>query len=344
MPGYHLLRWTRLFRLGDSQIQVGRVCHPSSDSSCNQSVLTNSSTADVGSDRDPAIFFDDFWTCLRWPICDQLLIIDCCYGARAFANAPTGKQKFEILSSAGENDVVPSPKQSGSFTKCFTDCLERLKRENVKGFCTSQLYRELYHMDELHGKPWLFDSAKQDHGKIWLRPQSVASSTNNTEPNGDTRLSLTLRLHQSLNINTVLSQIALKMQYLPHVDEVRVESLYAPQERIEHMRGVLRQIQKLRPIIRRACARRRLKKIQETLTGIDAKACKKNVIRFMYGEGSVHPALDWNPEVAGRINRQGAITKPLLPRKKSSTWPRLAWTDTSGSSSNAIKRPRLEDT
>ena len=239
---------------------------------------------------------------------------------------------------------MPSPRQPGSFTKCFTDCLERLKKENVKGFCTSQLYRELYHMKELHGKPWLFDSAKQDHGKIWLRPQSVAPSTNGTESNGDTRLSLTLRLHQSLDINTVLSQIALKMQYLPHVDEVRVEGLYAPQERIQHMRGVLSQIQKLRPIIRRACARRRLKKIQETLTGNDAKACKKNVIRFMYGEGSVHPALDWNPEVAGRINRQGAITKPLLPRKKSSTWPRLALTDTSGSSSNAIKRPRLEDT
>lgn len=344
MPGYHLLRWTWLFRHGDSQIQVGCVCHPPSDSSCNQSVLTKSSKANVGSDRDPAIFFDDFWTCLRWPICDQLLIIDCCYGARAFANAPTGKQKFEILSSAGENDVVPSPRQPGSFTKCFTDCLERLKRENVKGFCTSQLYRELYHMDELHRKPWLFDSAKQDHGKIWLRPQSVAPSTNDTEPNGDTRLSLTLRLHQSPDINTVLSQIALKMQYLPHVEEVRVENLYAPQEKIKHMLGVLNQIQKLRPVIRKACARRRLKKIRETLTSHDANTCEQNVIHMINGEGSVHPACDWNPEVPGRINHHGAITKPLQSRKKSFTWPALASTDTSGSSSNDTKRPRPEDT
>ena len=123
MPGYHLLRWTWLSRRGDPQIQVGCVCHPPSDSSCSQSVLTRSSKADVGSDRDPAIYFDDFWTCLRWPICDQLLIIDCCFGARAFATAPTGKQKIEILSSAGKNDIVPSPKQPGSFTKCFADYL-----------------------------------------------------------------------------------------------------------------------------------------------------------------------------------------------------------------------------
>lgn len=198
-------------------------------------------------------------------------------------------------------------------------------------------------MDELHGKPWLFDSAKQDHGKIWLRQQGAAPSTNVEVSNGDTRLSLTLRLHQTPHINTVLSQIALKMQYLPHVDEVRVENLYAPQERINHMLGVLSYVQKLRPLIRTACKRRRLKKIRETLTGNDARVCTQNVIRTLFGERTVHPAFDWRPKVAGRIDHNGAITKPLLPREKSFTWPRHASTDTSGSSSNAIKRPRPED-
>ena len=278
--------------------------------------------SDSGSDRDPAIFFNDFWNCTRWPSCDQLLIIDCCYAARAFVREPSGKQKFEILSSASEHDLVPSPRQPGSFTTCLTTTLRKLIQDHPKGFCTSLLYRELYHHKNIARKPWLFDSAHQDHGKIWLRPQGPMSSRYPHKELGETRLSLTLRLQDTPDTQEVLTQIALKLQYLPYVDQVRFDNLYAPKRKIEKLLGFFVQAQKLRPLLRKIRRKRRMKSIREILTEEDTTASRRKFAKMMLELGDVHPAHDW--PVLNHVDRNGAIRKVSSHRRvKSSTWPFL---------------------
>ena len=280
---------------------------------------SKSRNSDVGSDRDPAVFYNDFWNCTRWPSCDQLLIIDCCYAAKAFVREPTGKQKFEILSSAAENDVVPSPRQDGSFTACLTTTLRKLVQDYPKGFSTSQLYRELYHHNGISRRPWLFDSARKDHGRIWLRPQQPTSPQNAQEELGETRLNLTLRLQDSPDTHKILTQIALKLQYLPHVDQVKFEKLYAPKRKVENLRGFFNQAQKLRPLIRKIHVRRRMKRIREMLTKEDSKTFGRSFAKLLLELGEVPPAYDW--PVLNHSNGKGAIKKSSYLRAKSPTWP-----------------------
>ena len=94
---------------------------------------------------DPTAFFPDVLTCLRLPACDQLVILDCCFAAKAFAREHIGKRKFELLTSAAHDARSPAPHYPTSFTKTLTDALRSLLKKNPKGFCTSDLYREAYH-------------------------------------------------------------------------------------------------------------------------------------------------------------------------------------------------------
>ena len=219
--------------------------------------------------------------------------------------------------------MVPSPRQPGSFTTCFTATLRKLIQGNPKGFCTSQLYRELYHHEGIARRPWLFDSARQDHGKIWLRPQRPISVQSPQEKLGETCLSLTLRLENTTDTPTILNQIALKLQYLPHVDQVRFENLYAPNREIQKLRGFLNQASKLRPLIRKLHARRRMKRIKEMLTEEDSKTFRRNFAKLLLELGDTHPAYDWS-SITDHTDHNGAISKSSFRfRSKSPTWPFL---------------------
>ena len=266
---------------------------------------------------------------MRWPSCDQFLIIDCCNAARAFKSEPAGKQKFEILSSAAEEQVVPSPRQNGSFTACLTTSLRRLIQRNPHGFSTSQLYREIYHHNGINKKPWLFDSARRDHGKIWLRPQKSTHIYAPPENPGSTHLNLTLRLQDEPDIHLILNQIALKLQYLPHVDQVRFENLYAPKQKVDNLCGFLIQAQKLRPLIRKLHARRRMKKIRQMLTEEDRRTFGRSFAKLLLEQGDNNPAFEWASFVSDRSNgdgdrakSMGTIEKPLFHLgPKNPTWP-----------------------
>ena len=308
----------------------------------NTDELSGCRKSDVGSDRDPAVFFNDVWTCMRWPSCDQLLIIDCCYAARAFVREPTGKQKFEILSSAAEKAIVPSPRQPGSFTTCLTATLRKLIQDNPKGFCTSQLYRELYHHEGIYARPWLFDSARQDHGKIWLRPQRPTTFQSPQEELGETCVNLTLRLQNTPDALTILNQVALKLQYLPHVDQVRFENLYAPKRKVEKLRGFIKQVHKLRPLVRKLHARRRMKRIREMLTKEDSKTFGRSFAKLLLELGDTRPAYDWSSAMFNDSDSNGTIRNPFShPRSKSPTWP-LPPRPQSSDTTQPSKRVRLD--
>ncbi|KAF7508637.1 hypothetical protein GJ744_009029 [Endocarpon pusillum] len=275
--------------------------------------------ADLGSDREPTVFFNDTWTALRLPNCDILLVVDSCNAARAFVREPTDRSKFEILSSAAADEPASSPRQAGSFTRCLTNALTDLLQKHPEGFSTSLLYRELYHTQGIATKPWLFDSARLDRGRIWLRPQKSELLHNPRQAPGKTFLNLTLQLHGTPE-NVVLNELALSLQYLPHIDQVRFENLYAPKRQIDKFFRVVRQAQKLRPLIRRALARRRVNKIKETLTKEDVRTYEPSYLKLLL-EQRPNPVYDWSSAVLDDSCSGPNKGDQHRSKRKSVTWP-----------------------
>jgi len=109
--------------------------------------------------RDKSAFFHDAIHALKLLDADVLLIVDCCYAANAFARHEYGKRKFELMSATPPTRWARAPSEVGSFTKAFTDWLEKLLAECPEGFSTSRLYREVYWRQSDEIKPFMFDQS-----------------------------------------------------------------------------------------------------------------------------------------------------------------------------------------
>lgn len=258
---------------------------------------------------------NDILGCCRLPACDQLLILDCCYAANAFGPEHLGKRKFEMIVSSGCANKVPAPHQPGSFTKSLNQVLGKLLKENKAGFATSQLYREIYHSIPHHVKPWLFDQAKRDYGRIWLRPQESVSTVGSDK--GGAYLNLTLKLNKEPD-SIVMNQLALSLQYLPHIDQVRFEKLYAPRKQIEDFMQFVRRAALLRPLIRRIHAKRRLKRLMALPQSEIILQHPLSLMKLYMDQKHASP-FDWSSALDGHNPSPSSSTKHR--RKKSFTWP-----------------------
>ncbi|KAK0513636.1 hypothetical protein JMJ35_004000 [Cladonia borealis] len=254
---------------------------------------------------DPTVFFNDIRNCARLPACDQLMIIDCCFAAKAFARESIGKRKFELLTSAAANEESVAPHFPGSFTSNLNKVLRRLLVDHPNGFSTTHLYRELYHA-ELKTKPQLFDQSRYSFGRIWLRPQIPAPEPR--EKGKSTLLELTLRLNGEPH-GAVMNELATHLQYLPHTEEVRIENLHAPIDQLENFMLFVLRAQKLRPLVRRLCARRQFQKVARIVEGNDM-AHPTNLMDLHLSHKHVS-LFDWS----------SAAECPPSKRRKSSTWP-----------------------
>ncbi|KAI4102491.1 MAG: hypothetical protein LQ339_004645 [Xanthoria mediterranea] len=274
---------------------------------------------------DPTLFMNDILGCCRLPACDQLLIVDCCSAANAFGPEHVGKRKFEMIVSSGckgEAARVPAPLQDGSFTKSLHQVLRKLLQENKTGFATSQLYRALFHSIQHKTKPWHFDQARRDFGRIWLRPMSKVTEKPLPE-NECAYLNLTLKLNKEPN-SIAMNQLALQLQYLPHVDLVRFEKLYAPKRQIEDFMYYVRLAAKLRPLIRKVHAKRRLKKLMAQNEKVSKRPLSLIAMYLDQDQRHVSSACDWSSALD---DHNPSPTSPLTSpasanrRKKSFTWP-----------------------
>ena len=161
---------------------------------------------------------------------------------------------------------MPSPGEVGSFTKCFNEVLLRVLDKNPNGFSTSHLYRELYHAipRDIKHRPLLFDQARHSHQKIWLRPQKetyVPLKSSDSEAAAQLKLTLQLRTPLDGNMNALMHELAVQLQYLPHVEKIRFEDLYAPRQKIEDFMSMIVRSQKLRPLIRKLYIKRKRKEL-----------------------------------------------------------------------------------
>lgn len=274
---------------------------------------------------DPNAFFPDVLTCLRLPACDQLLILDCCYAAKAFARESIGKRKFELLTSAAHNATSPAPHSANSFTKTLTDALRSLLNEKPKGFCTSDLYREVYHTIPPHPantKPLLFDQSRHNVGKIWLMPQVLSDRPPKTKEEEDGRfLKLTFRLNKSPDL-AVMNELALNLQYLPYVDQIKFEDLYAPREQLSNFMKSVVQAQKIRPLIRKLQAKRKFQDLTTLKNGSNGIKPPESLLK-LHLEQNHHLIYDWShaERVKGPISESSKRSRDR--RKKTSTWPPL---------------------
>lgn len=253
---------------------------------------------------------NDILACCRLPACDQLVIVDCCYAAKAFGPYHIGKRKFEMIVSSGCENRVPAPHQPGSFTKSLNQALKRLLEENKSGFVTSQLYREIYHSIVSEVKPWLFDQGRRDYGRILLRPQPPKTSNDMESPKGGAYLNLTLKLNEKPD-NITMNELALSLQYLPNIEHVRFEKLYAPRKQIEEFMYFVRLAAKLRPLIRQIHARRRKRQL--------AALPQHESYKRLYLDQKNTSPFDWSSALD---DHNPSPTSPSLSRrKKSNTWP-----------------------
>lgn len=271
-------------------------------------------------------FFPDVLTCLRLPACDQLLILDCCYAAKAFARESIGKRKFELLTSTAHNATSPAPHSAHSFTKTLTDALRSLLNKRPKGFCTSDLYREVYHTIPPHPattKPLLFDQSRHNFGKIWLMPQVLSDRPPKTTEEGEGEdgrfLKLTFRLNKSPDL-AVMNELALNLQYLPHVDQIKFEDLYAPREQLSNFMKSVVQARKIKPLIRKLQAKRKYQNLTTLKNGSSGVKPPESLLK-LHLEQNHRPIYDWShaERVQGHSSESSKHSRDR--RKKMSTWP-----------------------
>ena len=195
-------------------------------------------------------FLSDLRARLQLLTCDQLVIVDGLRSLKAFTGKAVKNRKFDLLASAGHDVASSGVNLPRWLTRTLNDVLERLLKENPKGFSTSDVYRELYYtvpFDE-PCKPLLFDQAPHELGRIWLRPQ-VQHAPRESQENRR-YLTLGLKLDGDPEL-LMMSEILVYLQRLPHVEQVELGDQCLPREQLTDLTRMVVQAQKIRPLIRR---------------------------------------------------------------------------------------------
>jgi len=248
---------------------------------------------------DPTAFFDDALHQLKLPDTDILVIVDCCFAARAFSRTEMGRRKFELLTATPPLQLTPSPRHPHSFTTALCDALDHLLETEKHGFTTAKLYRHVYFSREDRRKPFLFDQSRFDYGKIWLKPFTRVSPTTNGNgldttaedqpPAKERHYYVDLRLQMSsMPDQLMMNQLATSMQYLPHVKELRFHHLHAPEDQLEEFMNGIRKAAILRPLVVRLRHRRAMKELQE-------RRLKDSLSEIEAPQSTPHPTMHTKP-------------------------------------------------
>lgn len=288
-----------------------------------------------GTYGDPQAFFPDVMRLLHVAHGDVLLIIDCCYAARAFSRQRHGKRKFELLASS--LSLAPAPGQPQSFTAALIKVLRRLLKEPEykNGVSTSILYRELYHSEELTKfKPLLFDQSQFDYGKIWLRPRIKSSTAVNTPmPGSDTTLDL--RLHLSLTkkelmdekrVGLTMNRLARALQYLPDVQLIDFLELNAGDAEVRMFLQASRRLTTVKKVIR--ILKERVKDRRRRKLEMEAQDPKRPLPRPpSFAEHLLKPDIsatqDWSDGVAQFSDGKKIAVTPIIEEDTSRPQPHV---------------------
>ena len=132
-------------------------------------------------------------------------------------------------------------------------------------------------------------------------------------------LKLTFRLNGMPNL-AVMNELALRLQFLPHVDQIRFEDLYAPREQITDFMRMILQAKRIRPLIRRMLAKRQLREIGKMRAEEKGDETTKSLLKLSLDQ-KYHPAFDWNDAHESSDHETKNSEHSRYQRKKSGTWP-----------------------
>lgn len=132
-------------------------------------------------------------------------------------------------------------------------------------------------------------------------------------------LKLTFRLNGMPNL-AVMNELALRLQFLPHVDQIRFEDLYAPREQITDFMRMILQAKRIRPLIRKMLAKRQLREIGKMKVEEKGDETTKSLLKLSLDQ-RYYPAFDWNGAYENSDHNTKDSDHSQHQRKKSGTWP-----------------------
>ena len=179
----------------------------------------------------------------------------------AFTREQIGSQKIEILTSGTPEVVNNAADTPGSLTGILSENLEGFLKASPRGFPSYRLHRELSRRSPNNSE--LIDLSHENHKKIWLCPLVSSRQPPQVEATDDIFLNLKLRLRDKHIDVSMMNEIALHTQSLPHVSEIKFEDLAAPKEEITNFMVSVLRANKLGPLMRKLYARRELWKLKE---------------------------------------------------------------------------------
>ena len=268
-------------------------------------------------------FLSDLSTSLQFPECDQLVILDGLPSLKAFAGVTVKNRKFDLLASAGHDMASSGANLRPWLTGALNIVLERLLKENPKGFSTSDVYRELYYTVSFD-KPWkplLFDQAQHALGGVWLRPQVQHAPPESQEDHAYLRVAL--KLHGDPDL-PMMNEILPYLQRLPHVEQVELEDLSSPRKPLtDFMRAVV-QAQKIRPLVRRIVERRLWRHFADLTKAYPKTTTNPLTLSKLSLSQNYQPTYDWSKtmqsddkptfiEVGDRWTHHGERKRPRSP-------------------------------
>ena len=132
-------------------------------------------------------------------------------------------------------------------------------------------------------------------------------------------LKLTFRLNKSPDL-AVMNELALNLQYLPYVDQIKFEDLYAPREQITNFMNLVVQARKIKPLISKLQAKRRVQKLTTLKNGSNGVKPPESLVK-LHLEQNHHPVYDWShaERVHGHNARNSKDSQHR--RRKTRTWP-----------------------
>ena len=144
-----------------------------------------------------------------------------------------GRRRFELLTSTTHDGLCRAPGTGASYTGILIDSMKRLLEEYPDGFCTSRLYRKIYHATKFpQSRPMRFDESRHDYGKIWLRPQKSERERRPAEERFCLDLTFTIDTRPDL---ATINDLAMSLRFLPHVDNIKFEKLYSSRDRLVNL-------------------------------------------------------------------------------------------------------------
>lgn len=211
-------------------------------------VVRNSNGAE--GDGDSTLILNAIHGCLRTAPCDQLLIFDGPVSDQTCASDEMGGRRVELLTSATHNDRSSTSRSGRSFAQVLNHTMRQLLTKYPTGFSTSNLYGEIRHAIKgamLRSLPPMRpDEPRYGYGKIWLRPlglpakHKLAGQSSHTERLEDKpaeerfALDLTFTMDKRPD-HAVMNELAMNLQFLPHVGKISFRSLYSPRERLVNL-------------------------------------------------------------------------------------------------------------